>query len=84
MISEFVCGPTPDVPFQPIFDGKTEDAIIAYTFDKYFPTGNPNWPLVLPTVKSAVHAMDVVQAFSKQEWSLGVEKFTVAGASKGG
>jgi PhoPQ-activated pathogenicity-related protein len=73
-----------DVPFQPIFNGKTEDAIIAYTFDKYFQTGDPNWPLLLPMVKSAVRAMDAVQSFSKQEWSLGLEKFTIAGASKRG
>jgi PhoPQ-activated pathogenicity-related protein len=35
-------------------------------------------------VKSAVRAMDAVQSFSKQEWSLGLEKFTVVGASKRG
>jgi PhoPQ-activated pathogenicity-related protein len=73
-----------DVPFQPIFDGKTEDEIIAYTFDKYLQTGKPDWPLLLPMVKSAVRAMDAVQAFSRTEWSLDIEKFTVVGASKRG
>ncbi len=73
-----------DVPFQPIFDGKTEDEIIAYTFDKYLQTGDSDWPLLLPMVKSAVRAMDAVQAFSKKEWSLDIEKFTLAGASKRG
>jgi PhoPQ-activated pathogenicity-related protein len=73
-----------DVPFQPIFDGKTEDEIIAYTFDKYLQTGSADWPLLLPMVKSAVRAMDAVQEFAKQEWSLDIEKFTVAGASKRG
>jgi PhoPQ-activated pathogenicity-related protein len=73
-----------NVPFQPIFNGKTEDAIIAYTFDKFLETGVSDWPLLLPMVKSAVRAMDAVQAFSKQEWNLDIEKFTVAGASKRG
>lgn len=73
-----------DVPFQPIFNGKVEDAIIAYTFDKFLQTGDPDWPLLLPMVKSAVRAMDTVQAFAKKDWSLDIEKFTVVGASKRG
>jgi PhoPQ-activated pathogenicity-related protein len=73
-----------DVPFQPIFQGKVEDQIIAYTFDMFLKTGLTDWPLLLPMVKSAVRAMDTVQAFAKKEWSLNIEKFTVTGASKRG
>ncbi len=73
-----------DVPFQPIFEGKVEDQIIAYTFDMFLKTGVSDWPLLLPMVKSAVRAMDTVQTFLKKEWSLNIEKFTVTGASKRG
>ncbi len=73
-----------DVPFQPIFEGKVEDQIIAYTFDMFLKTGESDWPLLLPMVKSAVRAMDTVQTFVKKEWSLNIEKFTVTGASKRG
>lgn len=72
------------VPNQPIFDGKKEDQIIAFTFANYFLTGETDWPLLLPMVKSAVRAMDTVQAFAKQEWKLDIQKFLVTGASKRG
>ncbi|HEX7011394.1 MAG TPA: PhoPQ-activated protein PqaA family protein [Steroidobacteraceae bacterium] len=71
------------VPFQPIFD-RREDALIAYTFQQYLQTGESDWPLLLPMVKSAVRAMDVVQQLTRERWSLPIEKFTVAGASKRG
>jgi len=78
------------VPNQPLIfsdDGnrRFEDAIIAYTFDKYIRTGDSTWPLLLPMVKSAVRAMDTVHQFML---SVGkgpsIEKFVVAGASKRG
>jgi PhoPQ-activated pathogenicity-related protein len=72
------------VPHQPILDGKVEDQIIAYTFDKYFETGDAEWPLLLPMVKSAVRAMDAVQECCKKEWDVTVKRFTVTGASKRG
>jgi PhoPQ-activated pathogenicity-related protein len=72
------------VPQQPLFDGKKEDEIIALTFREFLKTGEPDWPLLEPMVKSAVRAMDATQESLKKEWGLDVEKFTVTGASKRG
>jgi PhoPQ-activated pathogenicity-related protein len=71
------------VPFQPLFD-RTEDELIAYTFDRYLETGDAEWPLLLPMVKSAVRGMDAVQAAAAQEWGVDLERFTVLGGSKRG
>jgi PhoPQ-activated pathogenicity-related protein len=71
------------VPFQPLFD-RREDALIAYTFDQYLQTGENDWPLLLPMVKSAMRAMDAVQEIVRQRWQISIERFTVAGASKRG
>jgi PhoPQ-activated pathogenicity-related protein len=72
------------VPFEPLFDGRREDALIAYTFDQFLHTGESDWPLLLPMVKSAAHAMDAVQELARQQWGLPVARFTVSGASKRG
>jgi PhoPQ-activated pathogenicity-related protein len=71
------------VPFQPLFD-RREDALIAYTFDRYLATGETDWPLLLPMVKAAVRAMDAVQSVAQEHWKLSIERFTIAGASKRG
>ncbi len=72
------------VPQQPIFGGKREDEIIAYTFEQYLKTGDAEWPLLLPMVKSAVRGMDATQAYLKDQKGIDIESFTVAGASKRG
>jgi len=79
------------VPNQPLTfagDGRarSEDAIIAYTFDKYLATGDATWPLLLPMVKSAVRAMDTVQTHLKglDVGAVDIKKFVVAGGSKRG
>ena len=71
------------VPFQPLFE-RTEDALIAYTFDQYLKTGEDDWPLLLPMVKSAVRAMDAVESVGRERWDLSLDSFTVTGASKRG
>ena len=71
------------VPFEPLF-GLREDALLAYSFDQYLKTGEPDWPLLLPMVKSASRAMRAVQQVSLEHWNLPIERFTVAGASKRG
>ncbi|MBT3180237.1 MAG: T9SS type A sorting domain-containing protein [Candidatus Marinimicrobia bacterium] len=65
---------------------RSEDAIIAYTWDKYLNTGDSDWPLQLPMVKSVVKAMDVVQLFFSDELGTSnlVEEFILLGASKRG
>jgi PhoPQ-activated pathogenicity-related protein len=72
------------VPQQPIFDGMIEDEIISHTFAQFLLTGDSEWPLLLPMVKSAVRAMDAVQDFAGKEWKLDIEHFTMTGASKRG
>ena len=79
------------VPNQPLVfpdDGRSrsEDAIIAYTFNKYMETGDSTWPLLLPMVKSAVRAMDTVHSHisSVSNNKLHIHQFVVSGGSKRG
>ena len=79
------------VPNQPLVfagetKGRTEDSLIAYTWDKYLRTGDERWPARLPMTKSAVRALDTVTAFcgSDEGGKLKVNKFVVAGGSKRG
>jgi len=77
------------VPNQPLtFSGESkqrwEDAIIAYTWDKYFTTGEDRWPLRMAMTKSAVAAMDTIQSIMKDINGTKIEKFVVSGASKRG
>ncbi len=80
------------VPNQPLVfpddpgNDRYEDAIIAYTFDKFLKTEDPTWPLLLPMVKSAVRAMDTVQSHIAKatDGKLEINQFVISGASKRG
>ncbi|HLJ51502.1 MAG TPA: PhoPQ-activated pathogenicity-related family protein [Bryobacteraceae bacterium] len=65
---------------------RSEDGIIAYTWNKYLRTGDEKWPLRLPMTKASVRALDTITAFCKTEagGKVSVEKFMVAGGSKRG
>ena len=69
-------------------DGKmrSEDDLIAYTWDQYLKTGDDTWPARLPMVKSVVRAMDTIQELlaSEQGGNHKIEEFVIAGGSKRG
>jgi PhoPQ-activated pathogenicity-related protein len=79
------------VPNEPLrFAGedkaRSEDAIIAYTWDRYLRTGDERWPARLPMTKAAVRAMDAVTDFLAKlpNGGMTVKNFVVAGGSKRG
>ncbi len=77
------------VPNQPLqFSDETftrsEDEIIAYSWDKFLRGGDDYWPVQLPMVKSVVRCMDAVQAFVDGVAGKTINNFVLAGGSKRG
>ena len=73
-----------NIPNQPLYDGKSEDALIAYTWKKFLETGDESWPLHFPMAKAVLKAMDAVQEFTKEAGQPSVDEFLITGASKRG
>jgi len=71
------------VPYQPLFN-LSEDRLIAHTFDEYVHSDDPEWPLLLPMVKTVARAFDASDEASRREWNQPLKTFTVFGASKRG
>lgn len=80
------------VPNQPLtftnHDGMphTEDGIVAFSWLQAMKTGDPNWSVRFPMVKSAVRAMDTANEFlyGATRGNLALDGYVVMGASKRG
>ena len=76
------------IPNQPLYFAdesnvaRSEDAIIAYSFDKFLKTGDEEWPVLLPMTKAVVRAMDAVQSYLAGR--VRIDDFIVVGGSKRG
>ncbi len=79
------------VPNQPLIfagetQGRSEDSLIAYTWDKFLRTGDAKWPARLPMTKAAVRALDTITSFcaSDAAGKHTIDQFVVCGGSKRG
>jgi PhoPQ-activated pathogenicity-related protein len=78
------------IPNQPLrfvdeTEDRKEDAVIAYTFDRYLRGEAGDWPVQMAMVKSVVQAMNAVQAFARTRDDVpDVSSFVLIGASKRG
>ncbi|MCC6821642.1 MAG: PhoPQ-activated pathogenicity-related family protein [Verrucomicrobia subdivision 3 bacterium] len=86
VVSELKMVPNQPLVFAGETEGRKEDSLIAYTWDKFLRTGDKKWPARLPMTKSAVRAMDTVTAVcgSAAGGNVKVDGFVVAGGSKRG
>ena len=92
---ESVVATVSNVPNQPLVfsdeaderyvtNGRVEDGIVVYTWDKFLENNDAEWLIRLPMTKAVVKAMDSVQEFTKKNCRLNIKKFHVAGFSKRG
>ena len=67
-------------------NGRTEDELIAYAWDKFLTTSDATWLPRLPMTKAVVRAMDAIQAYvpTVTSPSATIDDFVVSGASKRG
>ncbi|MCK5000318.1 MAG: hypothetical protein KAS23_12315, partial [Anaerohalosphaera sp.] len=63
---------------------RSEDEIIAYSWDKFLRGGDAYWPVQLPMVKSVVMCMDMVQEFVWVKEGKTINNFVLTGGSKRG
>jgi PhoPQ-activated pathogenicity-related protein len=86
VVTELKGVPNQAVTFKGETRKRSEDSLIAYTWDKFLRTGDPKWPARLPMTKSAVRALDTITAFcgSEEGGKKTVDKFVVCGGSKRG
>ena len=81
IVSELRATPNQPLKFSDESFPRWEDAIIAYTWNKFFLTGDSRWPARMAMTKSAIAAMDTIQIVFKKN---NIKDFVVTGASKRG
>lgn len=85
VVIDFGMVPNEPLTFSDESESRTEDEIIAYSWEKYLNGGDDTWILQLPMVKSVVRGMDMVQEFtSGLDNPLTINQFVLSGASKRG
>lgn len=85
IVIEFGMVPNEPLTFSDETESRSEDEIIAYTWDKYLHNGDETWILQLPMVKSAVRGMDMVQSYLNDlDDPIEINEFVLSGASKRG
>lgn len=86
VVTELRMVPNQPLTFSDDKKPRTEDEMIAYTWDKYLKTGDSSWPARLPMTKAAVRAMDTVISFcgSAEGGNAKIDGFVVTGGSKRG
>lgn len=86
VVSELRMVPNQPLTFSDDKKPRTEDEMIAYTWDKFLRTGDTLWPARLPMTKAAVRAMDTVVSVCGSEagGNLRIDGFVVTGGSKRG
>ncbi len=69
----------------PTQESRSEDAIIAYTWEEFLhDTSDPEVVAYLPMTRAAVRAMDTMTQFTEEEFGTPVTHYTIAGGSKRG
>jgi PhoPQ-activated pathogenicity-related protein len=86
IVTELKMVPNQPLVFRGETQGRSEDELIAYSWDKFLRTGDEKWPARLSMTKAAVRAMDTVTAFcaGPEGGHVPVDGFVVAGGSKRG
>ncbi len=85
IVVNFGMVPNEPLTFTDETESRSEDAIIAYSWDKYLNGGDETWILQLPMVKSVVRGMDMAQTFvAGLDSSYQINQFVLSGASKRG
>ena len=84
VIVSFTAVPNQPLRFADETISRSEDEIIAYSWNKFLNGGDDFWPAQLPMVKSAIRCMDAVQDFVSSTTGKTINYFVVAGGSKRG
>lgn len=71
-------------PSDPEQKPREEDAVIAWAWNMFLETGDPEWLPRLPMVKAAMAGMRAAEEYTKQAGLADIDGWLVAGASKRG